>query len=406
MGSGVWWTASICAEQYGVDDPSMTARQDSQFDVIVAGVGSVGSAALYQLARSGARVLGLEQSLTIPHEDGSHHGHSRMIRQAYFEHPDYVPLLRRAYDLWDELQSLSGDRFLHLTGGLYIGPEDGVIVPGSLQAAREHELPHMLAPADEFVERYPVLNPCADQLGFFEDRGGFLVPEKAVNAYVHAACHAGADLHAGEALRSWKCHDDHVEVTTDRASYSAEKLIITSGAGSAAAIRDLGIELQVTRQVLAWFKPLGTLERFEPGRFPCWFIETASPYGHYGFPILAGDPGLKIALHKPGEIIDPAGEVEPPRDSEIDALRAILDRYFPGCAGELAHACTCKYTNSPDSHFIVGNHPRHERVSIACGLSGHGFKFSSVLGEVLADLALEGKTALPIEFLSPLRFGN
>jgi sarcosine oxidase len=374
------------------------------FDVIVAGVGSVGSATCYHLARRGVRVLGLEQ-FEIPHTNGSHHGHSRMIRQAYFEHPDYVPLLRRAYRLWDELQESEGGEFFHVTGGIYIGADDGTIVPGSLRAAREHGLEHELLDGEAIRERYPAIRPGAGQVGVFENCGGFLVPEKAVEAHANAARRHGATLSTGEALISWEADAGQVEVVTDRATYTAEKLAITAGAWSAAAAQDLGIELEVTRQVLAWFEPVGDPERFALGTFPCWFVETRPPFGHYGFPILAGDPGLKIAVHEPGEVIDPSDGVAPPRPDEIAALHVVFEQYFPGCAGQLRESCTCKYTNSPDGHFIVGGHPRDERVSIACGLSGHGFKFSSVLGEALADLATDGRTDLPIGFLSPERFG-
>ena len=373
------------------------------FDIIVVGVGSVGSATCYQLARRGLSVLGLEQ-FEIPHAYGSHHGHSRMIRQAYFEHPDYVPLLQRAYQLWDGLQETEGGDFFHITGGVYIGTDDGTIVPGSLRAVREHGLEHQLLDGRAIHERYPAIRPGAGQVGVFENCGGFLVPEKAVEAHAAAARRHGATLSTGEALLSWEAGPSRVEVVTDRATYSAEKLIITAGAWSAAAAQDLGIELEVTRQVLAWFEPLGDPARFAPGTFPCWFVETKAPFGHYGFPILPGDPGLKIAIHERGETIDPADRVDPPRPEEIAALHAVFEEYFPGCAGQLRESCTCKYTNSPDGHFIVGRHPRDERVNIACGLSGHGFKFASVLGEALADLAADGSTDLPVEFLAPRRF--
>lgn len=382
---------------------SMEPPGDTTFDVIVAGVGSVGSAACYHLANRGARVLGIDR-FEIPHTQGSHHGHSRMIRQAYFEHPDYVPLLRRAYELWDELQCVGGGQFFHVTGGLYIGPEDGAIVPGSLTAARTHGLEHALLSAGEVLDRFPDIRPPADHLHFFEERGGFVVPEDAILAHVGAARKVGATIQTGELVRSWSANRGEIRLVTDKATYTAEKLVLCGGAWSAELARELGIGLQVTRQVLAWFRPLGEAGRFAPGRFPCWFVESDPPFGHYGFPILPGDPGLKVAQHKPGEVIDPSAATNPPRPGEIEALRAVLDAYFPGCAGDLTHACTCKYTVSPDGHFIVGAHPLHERVSVACGLSGHGFKFSTVLGEALADLAVDGATSLPIGFLAPSRF--
>ena len=380
--------------------------EHQQYDVIVAGCGSVGASACYHLAKRGVKVLGIER-FEIPHNRGSHHGHSRMIRQAYYEHPDYVPLLLRAYELWDELQTISEEPFFHITGGLYMGAEEGSIFPGSLRAATDHGLEHTVLDGDEITERFPAVRPDPNHRGFHEERAGFLVPEEAVKAHADAAVALGANLHTGEMIRSWEEDGEGVSVVTDRASYRADQLLITAGAWSGEIAAALGIELEVTRQVLAWFEPLGDPARFAPGECPCWFVETDSPYGHYGFPVLPGDPGLKIALHKPGEKIDPARlkeDDQQPRTEEIDSYRAILDEYFPACAGELREACTCMYTNSPDGHFILGAHPDRERVHIACGLSGHGFKFASVLGEALADLAQDGKSELPIGFLSPRRF--
>ena len=352
-------------------------------------------------------MLGVEQ-FSPPHARGSHHGHSRMIRQSYYEHPDYVPLLRHAYALWEELQSSSAlPPFFHLTGGLYIGPDDGAIVAGSRLAAEHHGLAYEMLDPDQVRNRFPAFAPDHRHRGFYETNAGFLVPERAVAAHAEAAMTLGATLHTGESILAWSAHPDHVEVQTNKATYVAAQLVITSGAWTGKVTADLGIDLKVTRQVMAWFDPLGDRGRFAPEVFPCWFIETDPPFGHYGFPVVPGDPGLKIALHKPGEPIEPedlAAEDQQPRQDEIDQLRAMLDQHLPGCAGDLVHACTCMYTNSPDSHFIIGKHPLHDRVSIACGLSGHGFKFSSVLGEVLAELASEGRSRLPIDFLSPARF--
>ncbi len=383
----------------------MPGSSRRSFDVIVLGVGSVGSATCHHLAQKGAKVLGLEQ-FNVPHERGSHHGSSRMIRRAYYEHPDYVPLLQRAYELWEELQEDNEDKFLHITGGLYIGSPDGSIFPGSLRSAHEHKLEYSVLSAQEISGRYPALRIPGTLCGFYEDRAGFLVPGQAVSSYAKSALRHGAIIRQGERLTSWEAHPDHVELTTDKGRYRAAHLVITAGAWSGQTSQDLGFKLHVTRQLLAWFKPLGPPDRFAPDNFPCWFIETDPPYGHYGFPVLDGDPGLKIALHKPGEAITPQSlqeQGDEPRPGEIAQLRGILDEYFPGCAGNLVQTRTCMYTNSPDGHFIVGSHPARDRVSIACGLSGHGFKFSSVLGEILADLALEGRTSLPIRFLSPQR---
>lgn len=378
------------------------------YDVIVAGTGSMGAAACLHLARRGARVLGLEQ-FGLPHERGSHHGHSRMIRQAYFEHPDYVPLLRRAYELWDEVGRLEADAghgdetIFHRTGGLYVGPPDGAIVPGSLAAARAHDLPHELLDGEALAARFPQFRFPAGFQGFFEERAGFLVPERAVAAQVRQARLFGAEVRTGETVLDWKTTRDGVRVRTSGGDHDAGHLVVTAGAWSGPLLADLGVDLTVTRQVLAWFDPPGDRAQFALGRFPCWFVETDTPYGHYGFPMCEfGQPGLKVALHKPGEPIAPEdlGTADPgPRADEIELLRATLRAILPDGAGPLVAACTCRYTNSADGHFIVGPHPHDPGVTLAAGFSGHGFKFASVIGEILADLATEGWTALPAGFL-------
>lgn len=373
----------------------------------------MGSAACYHLAKRGVRVLGLEQ-YDLPHERGSHHGHSRMIRQSYYEHPDYVPLVRRAYELWHELEEVGGtaekeaERILHLTGGLYVGPPDGSLVPGALAAAREHDLPHELLDGAELALRFPAFRLPDGYSAFFEEAAGFLVPELAVRVHAEQSQRLGADIRTREAILAWEATAHGVSVRTTQGTYQAGHLVVTAGGWNGPLLADLPLELTVTRQVLAWFDARGDLRNLALGFLPCWFIETDSPFGHYGFPMLAsGQRGLKIALHKPGEAIaaHEVGSVRrEPSEAEIESLRSTLRRCLPDGDGPLLAACTCLYTNSVDSHFIVGVHPGLERVSIAAGFSGHGFKFSSVMGEVLADLATEGRTRHPIGFLSPARF--
>lgn len=375
------------------------------YDVIVAGVGSMGAAACRHLARRGVSVLGLEQ-FDIPHGRGSHHGQSRMIRQAYSEHPDYVPLLKRAYELWEELQEESGYKLLHLTGGLYLSPRGGAIVKGSLVAARAHDLPHEHLDHAALRKRFPQFRLPALFEGFHEEKAGFVIPEHAVCAHAEGALTAGAELHAREPVLSWEASPAGVEVRTARETYHAGHLVVSAGAWAGRLLRDLGIELKVTRQVLAWFWPRDPAP-FALGRFPCWFIETEPGFGHYGFPMVPGQPGVKIALHKAASTIDPDALSEnrfQPAEDELEALRQVFAEFIPDAAGRLMAARVCLYTNSPDSHFIIDRHPIHERVTIACGFSGHGFKFASVAGEILADLATEGRTRHPIAFLGLDRF--
>lgn len=371
----------------------------------------MGSAACYHLAGRGLRVLGLDQ-FEVPHTRGSHHGHSRMIRQSYFEHPDYVPLLRRAYQLWDELDEAAGSgdapetRIFHRTGGLYLGPADGSIVPGALAAARAHGLSHELLEAAQVKERFPQFRVPEGTSGFYEENAGFLVPELAIAAHVELARKRDAEIRSGEEILGWESTSTGVAVRTRTGTIEAGHLVLTAGAWSAQLLRDLKVSLTVTRQVLAWFDAQGEAESLMLGRFPCWFLETDPPYGHYGFPMMkSGQAGFKIALHKPGELV---GEADAERaeasEEEIAALRQVLRSCLPGGDGPLLASRTCLYTNSADSHFVLGEHPTDDHVSFAAGFSGHGFKFASVMGEVLADLASEGSTEHPVDFLSWRRF--
>jgi sarcosine oxidase len=364
----------------------------------------MGSAACYHLAKRGARVLGLEQH-GIPHALGAHHGHSRMIRLAYYEHPDYVPLLGRAYTLWNELEEESGQKLLHITGGLYAGPSGAEIVAGSVKAAREHGLDHECWDGADLRNRFPQFCLPEDYEAFFEPRAGFLVPEAAVSAHATCALQRGAVLHGHEKVTEWKAMKWGVKVETNKGAYSAGHVVFASGAWSGSLLGGSGIDLEVTRQTLAWFWPREP-EMFQLGRFPCWFIETEPGYGHYGFPIMPGVPGLKIALHKPGQVTT-ADTVNRSVTAKDEAqVRWVLRDHLPKGEGPLLSIQTCLYTNSADSHFIVGPVPNqeHNNVSVACGFSGHGFKASSVVGEVLAELVLDGRSSLPTEFLSPQRF--
>ena len=378
------------------------------YDVIVAGVGSMGSAACYHLARRGVRVVGIEQ-FDLPHARGSHHGYSRMIRQSYYEHPDYVPLLRRSYELWDDLNARScggsgGEKIFHRTGGLYLGPPDGAIVPGAAAAAREHGLSHELLGAREVEERFPAFCVEDQYIGFYEENAGFIVPELAVRAHADLACAHGAEIRTGEGIIDWRAEEGGVVVRTSRETVEAGHLLLTGGAWSGALLRELGAGLTVTRQVLAWLDPAGehASQLLAPGVFPCWFIETTTPFGHYGFPMTSsGGRGFKIALHQPGlELVGADDPAVPVTEEEVGDLREILRRWIPIADGPLLTSCTCLYTNSPDGNFMLGPHPEYPGVTVAAGFSGHGFKFSPVVGEVLADFACAGSTTHEVGFLS------
>ena len=376
----------------------------NSFDVIVIGLGAMGSSACYHLARRGVRVLGLEQ-FDIPHALGSSHGSSRMIRLAYYEHPDYVPLLRRAYELWDELEAVSGQKLLYRTGGLYLGPRDGEIVGGSLRAAREHGLTHEVLEREELRKQFPQFQIPEPWVGMFEPEAGFLVPERVVAAQAHAALRAAAELRGREAVVEWSSDARGVRVRTNKGEYRAGHLVLCEGPWSGKLVRDLGVELKVTRQVMGWVWPKEP-ESFALGRLPVWAIDRLDGTIHYGFPMVDDVPGFKLAHHGPGGLIDPDHVLRDPQPGDEESFRPILRSMIPAADGPLLSMKVCLYTNSPDGHFIIDRHPKHERVTIACGFSGHGFKFASVVGEVLADLAMKGSTELPVGFLKLSRFGS
>jgi sarcosine oxidase len=373
-----------------------------KFDVIVIGVGGMGSAACYQFARRGFRVLGLEQ-FDIPHDNGSSHGHSRMIRTAYYEHPDYVPLLQRAFTLWRQLEEESQLKLLHVTGGIYMGFANGEVVAGSLASSRQHNLPFELLTRDELGRRFPQFHVPDDHVGFYEYSAGFLIPELCISAHVDLAIRNGATIHTNERVLHWEAGSTSARVTTARDTYEAAHLVFCGGAWSEELLRDLGVPLIVTRQVLGWVQPLRR-ELFELGVMPVWAIDNLDGSLYYGFPIQDEAAGVKIAHHAPGPRTDANSIDRSPTIEDEQSFRPAVKRFLPAADGPLLSMRICMYTNSPDHHFIIDRHPKHERVTFACGFSGHGFKFASVVGEALADLALHGRSELPLTFLGTSRF--
>jgi sarcosine oxidase len=375
------------------------------YDVIVIGVGTMGAAACDALARRGVRVLGLEQ-FDVPHAMGSHHGQSRMFRMAYFEHPDYVPLLKRAFELWQELEQRAAAKLFYVTGGVYMGPEEGELVRGSIEAAQRHGLEHEVLDRSGLRERWPQFVVPEGWQAFWEPSAGFVVPELAVGTMARLAMECGAEIHGREGVRAWRRAGHGYEVETERGTYRAKRLLVTCGAWTARTVRELGVELVVTRQVLAWVWPQGNgaTERYGLGAFPCWAAETEGGVD-YGFPMLPWHPGLKAARHVKGRVTEPDSvDRRVTAEDEAEARRAFV--HLEDAEGPLLSSAACLYTNSPDSHFIIDRHPSDDGVTIGCGFSGHGFKFAPVIGEVLADLALDGRSRHRVEFLGLHRFAR
>ena len=374
----------------------------NSYDVLVVGVGAMGAAACGQLAKRGVRVLGLEQ-FGIPNALGSSHGSSRLFRMAYFEHPDYVPLLQRAYSLWRELEAESGQTLLSLTGGLYLGAPTSDLVSGSLAAARTHGLPHEALNRAQIAERFPQFDLPDDYTAIYESQAGFVRPELAVAVMAEQAMRAGATLHGHEPVVGWASDASGVTVETARDTYRAERLVFCGGAWSGHLAKEIGVELVVTRQVMGWVWPRRP-ELFAPELFPTWALGHDDGTLHYGVPMLPDVPGIKIGYHGRGAVTDPDSVERCPLPGDEDDFRPILQRFLTDADGPTLSLRVCLYTNSPDGHFLLDCHPRHPRVTFACGFSGHGFKFAPVIGEALADLAQSGNSALPIAFLGLNRF--
>lgn len=358
----------------------------TRYDVAIAGLGAIGSAAAWQLAARGQRVLGLDR-FHPPHAMGSSTGRSRIIREAYWESPFYVPIVRRAYELWALLESRSGRRLLRPTGGLVIGPEDGPLVSGAVASAREHRVPHQLLGPAELSARFPAFRPAADLVGVLEPRAGVLMPEDCVDAMLGEAARAGADLRFDEPVLGWAAEGEGLSIRTAHGGYLADRLILSTGAWMATDLPGLPLPLTVARQVMFWFRPRGDAALFSPQRFPVWLWETREGPVYYGFPDLGDGP--KVARHHGGQVTTADQVRREVGERESAGLLRFLDDSIPDLFGAVMDARVCMYTNTPDEHFIVDRHPAHRNVIVASPCSGHGFKFAPAIGEALADLAME-----------------
>jgi sarcosine oxidase len=376
----------------------------SGYDVIVVGLGGMGSSAAYHLAARGQRVLGLER-FGPAHDRGSSHGGSRIIRQSYFEDPAYVPLLLRAYELWEKLEHDTGREIVSLTGGVFTGRPESLAFAGSLRASREWDLPHEILDASELRRRFPTFSPRDDEVALFEAKAGFVRPEATVAAHLDLAARHGADLRYGEPVVRWQAlPEGGVRVTTEQGSYAAGRLVVCPGAWAPELLADLGVPLTVERQVMYWFQPETGVDPFEPERHPIYIHEDAAGTQVYGFPAIDGpDGGAKVAFFRGGEVCTPDTIDRQVHSKEVQDIQQHLAGVLPTLPGRFLRAATCMYTNTPDQHFVIATHPRHPQVTVACGFSGHGFKFVPVVGEILADLATSGATAHPIGLFDPRR---
>eukprot|EP01037_Dinobryon_pediforme_P001483 gene1483-1505_t len=373
------------------------------YDVIVVGVGGMGSAACWHLASRGLRVLGIER-FDIPHAMGSSHGISRIIRLPYYEDPSYVPLLRRAYENWRALEAVTGQKVLHITGSLDASPEDDPLFQGALHSAKLHALPHEVLTGTQINARFPGYRLPAETHAVYQPEGGFIASERAILAHVQAAHGAGAEIHAREKMLSWQTGPSGVRVETDRGIYHAGKLVLAAGAWMGALVPDL-VRLAVPeRQVLAWLQP-SRPDLFAPERFPVFNL-TVEEGRYYGFPVFEV-PGFKFGrYHHQTEHGSPEAIRREPDAADEALLREFSARYFPDGNGPTMALRDCMFTNTPDEHFILDRHPDHPDVILASPCSGHGYKFCSVIGEILADLASDRRPEFDISLLRMDRFAT
>jgi sarcosine oxidase len=374
------------------------------YDVAVIGLGATGSATLLDLARRGVRAVGIEQ-FEPGHDKGSSHGETRIIRLGYFEHPSYVPLLRRTYELWRELEKAAGQPLMHITGIAEIGAPHGEVVAGTLRASHEHSLPHEVLDAKEVMRRFPAFRIPDHYAGVVQPDGGFLAVEPSIAAMIALAKREGAEVRTGEMVRAIKSAAAHgVRIETDRGTIEARTAIVAAGAWVSKLLPGLPVKLRVTRQVQAWFQP-NDAAAFKAGRFPVFLLESRHGV-HYGFPPHGGS-GVKIAKHHASDqAVDPDTVDRAISTTDETAIRAALADHIPTANGRMTCAKTCLYTVTPDHDFIVDALPGAPNVIVASPCSGHGFKFAPVLGEALGALATEGSTRHDISRFRLARFSG
>ena len=369
-------------------------------DAAVIGLGGMGSAALYHLARRGVPVIGFDR-FAPPHSHGSSHGGTRIIRLAYYEDPSYVPLLRRAFELWRELEADTGERLLRVTGSLDVSTMRGGIFPRSLSSCERHSLRHEVLTSAEVSRRFPGYRFPDDYFALYQPDGGILDPERCVAAHLTAAAQAGATMHLDERVLSVDAGTHKTVIRTTTGEYAAERVVISAGAWARELVPRLRALAVPERQVVGWFEPSDATV-FLPDRFPVFNAEVEE--GHfYGFPFDGG--GVKVGrYHHLEERVDPSSydRAIHPRDEVV--LREFVGRYLPAAAGRMVRAETCLFTNSPDEHFIIDHLDETAPTVVAAGFSGHGFKFCSVVGEILADLVIDGRTRHDIGLLRLGRF--
>jgi sarcosine oxidase len=379
-------------------------RSSGTFDAIVVGLGAHGSASAAALARRGLRVLGLERfgrGETL----GSSGGRSRIIRVAHYERPSYAPLASAAWTHWLALEAETGASILTVTGGLYAGPPGSEVVAGATRAATLHAVGHEIVDAAEIRRRWPAFTPADDTVALVEERAGMLDADAANAAHLLVAERAGASLRFGEQVIDWRPTGGGFEVETASGTIAAgERLVLTAGPWVGGLVPDLRVPLVVERQPVCWFEPSLPPAEVGVGRLPVWLFATTDGT-FYGFP---HDPelGLKVAHHHSGVVADPDEVDRTVGETDVAPIRSFITSRMPAADGRLRTSLVCLYTNTPDDEFVIDRHPAAPGVAFASACSGHGFKFAPLVGNILADLVVDGSTEWDIEAFRADRFSE
>lgn len=379
---------------------------NQHFDLIIIGLGAMGSAAAWSAVQRGKRVLGIEQ-YPLVHDHGSSHGQSRIIREVYYEHPAYVPLVKDAFQLWEKLEQRTQQSLMTRACCANIGTSSSEIIKGTLSAAKVHQLDHEVWSAKELRLNFPVLQVSDEYCAVVEKQAGWLAVERCVRAMLDLASQSGAELHCEEQVLAWHSKPRNIEVETSQATYYADQLIITSGPWASGLLASLQLPLRIMRQVQMWFRPPGSLQKqFSTPQFPIFILDSAEG-SFYGLPSDAG-LGVKVAQHYGApELFQPSDIDRKLHPEDLSPVRQFLSNHLPTLAqAELSQHAVCIYTLSPDRHFIIDLHPDDSRVALACGFSGHGFKFAPVVGEMLLDLLERRYRNETKQLFSIQRFSN
>ena len=377
------------------------SNSPGKYDIVVLGVGGMGSATLYTLAKRGLKVCGIEQ-FGVAHDRGSSHGETRLIRKAYFEHPDYIPLLNRAYDLWYEVEREADEQLFVKNGLVLAGKPDSEVIKGLDFCYEKHDLPHEKLTVDEAKKRFPQFHLPEDFVVYFDPIAGFLHVEKSVEQFAKLGQKNSATLYTNEKVLNWQANQNHVSIKTGQREILTNKLIITTGAWANREMLSLGIDFDIWRKVLFWYDS-PEIANYKLDGFPSFYVELDFG-GFYGFPAI-NDMGLKIGEHQiPGITSRPDELTRALMPNDEPVVLRFFEKVFPRFQPARTNFTVCMYTITPDFNFILDVHPEHENVIIGAGFSGHGFKFAPVIGEILADLAIDGSTSHPIDFLRLTRF--